>query len=395
MSTDDLQIAAAWFDTAEPKGPAYGDPETTGWCNFSSIFEWRREGSKDGCCFILARFKPEANGRQVRRLGRNVLARTGVALDVETNKLTGEIPPPIEEAVERVKTLGLTSIVYTSHNHRPENSRYRIVFPLSEEVPPELPAPEIMAERLGLLSVLDTSKLNPASPFFLPSCPYEALELHQTVVISGAPVMAEWMVEHAGALLAARQAEADRIAAEAQVEAAARREAKIAAGFDPDDSLIQKICSRFDLDGVLRAHGYDKSGTRYRHPNSESGSFGADIKILGGVERVYSHNGGDPLHHNNLPTWCTVRAIDVFDAVVILDFAGDRDRALRELAERFNLTKASEKKAIAALLHRMIRWRATQAEIETAALNEGKRFGLSRDDVIRIAIHVVSRREAA
>jgi hypothetical protein len=235
---------------------------------------------------------------------------------------------------------------------------------------------------------------HPTSGSLIP-CPYEALELHQTVVISGAPVMAEWMVEHAGALLAARQAEADRNAAEAQVEAAARREAKIAAGFDPDDSLIQKICSRFDLDGVLRAHGYDKSGTRYRHPNSESGSFGADIKILGGVERVYSHNGGDPLYHNNLPTWCTVRAIDVFDAVVILDFAGDRDRALRELAERFNLTKASEKKAIAALLHRMIRWRATQAEIETAALNEGKRFGLSRDDVIRIAIHVVSRREAA
>jgi hypothetical protein len=53
VSTDDLPITVAWFDTAEPNGPAFGDPETTSWDNFTSIFQWRREGSKDGCCFIL------------------------------------------------------------------------------------------------------------------------------------------------------------------------------------------------------------------------------------------------------------------------------------------------------------------------------------------------------
>ena len=166
-------------------------------------------------------------------------------------------------------------------------------------------------------------------------------------------------MDRAGALQAARQAEAERIAAEAQAEAAARREAKIAAGFDPDDLLIEKLRSRFDLDDVLRSHGYDKAGTKYRHPNSSSGSYGADIKTLG-VE-VLSYNATDPLHAGNLPAWCGgVTALDAFDVVAILDFGGDRTRAMREMAERFNLTKAAERKALAGLLFRLIRRGASQ-----------------------------------
>ncbi len=39
MSTvNDLRLTVAWFDTATPDGPAYGDPETTTWGNFASIF---------------------------------------------------------------------------------------------------------------------------------------------------------------------------------------------------------------------------------------------------------------------------------------------------------------------------------------------------------------------
>src|SRR6185437_15563480 len=101
----------------------------------------------------------------------------------------------------------------------------------------------------------------------------------------GNAINAAWMRDCAGALLAQRQAEADRLAAQAHAEAAERREAKIAAGFDPEDSLIEKLRSRFDLDHVLLSHGYDKIGSKYRHPNSGSGSYGADIKILGGIER--------------------------------------------------------------------------------------------------------------
>jgi hypothetical protein len=237
------------------------------------------------------------------------------------------------------------------------------------------------------------SKVHAASLFYLPSSPYDRLDQHQTVTVPGALIDAAWMTERAGALLAARQGEADRIAAEAHAEAAARREAKIAAGFNPDDSLIEKLRSRFDLGSVLLAHGYDKAGTKYRHANSSSGSYGADIKILGGIDRVFSHNGTDPLHASNLPPWCgTVTALDAFDVVAILDFGGDRKKALRALAERFNLTKAAERKTLAALIGRMISRRATQQETEKAAYAEGERLGMCRVEVCRVAAWVVEQR---
>jgi hypothetical protein len=330
-ATDNLPLAVAWFEMAivPDNCPAMGDPECTTWGAFTSVFEWRREGDKDGCCFSAARFRLESDGRQVRRKKTNLIARTAIVLDIETSKKTGEVPPPPDQAITRTRSLGFACLVYTSHNHKPGDVRYRVVLPLSAEIPHDLPAPEVMADALGLLGVLDVSKIGAESLFYLPSCPYGALDLHQTVIVPGAPIDAAWIMERAGALLAARQAEAERIAAEAQAEAAARREAKIAAGFDPDDSLIEKLRSRFDLDDVLRSHRYDKAGTKYRHPNSSSGSYGADIKTLGGVERVFTHNATDPLHRDNLPSWCGgVTALDAFDVVAILDFGGDRTRAM-------------------------------------------------------------------
>jgi hypothetical protein len=393
-ATDNLPLVISWFETAIRKGePAIGDPERTTWGAFASVFWWRREGEKDGPGFVPARFSLEPDGRHVRRLNRNLLARTVIALDCETNKLTGEVPPPFAEAVERVETTGDAAVIYTSHNHTVSAPRYRIVLPLSEEIATDLPAVEVIADRLCLLGVLDRSKLGASSFFYSPSCPYDALDWHQTVTVPGTPVDAEWMRDRAGAILGARQAEADRIAAEAHAEAAARREAKIAAGFDPDDSLIEKLRSRFDLGSVLIGHGYDKGGTKYRHPNSSSGSYGADIKAFGGIERVFSHNGTDPLHASNLPPWCgTVTALDAFDVVAILDFGGDRKKALRALAERFSLTKAAERKTLAALIGRMINRRASQKEIEAAAYAEGERLGMSGTEVCRVATWVVEQR---
>jgi hypothetical protein len=396
MNADDLPLVISWFENAGEKGsPAYGDPERTNWRPFASVFEWRREGEKDGPNFVPSRFKLEPDGRHVRRLKANVVARTAVALDIEGDKKTGEVPPRLPMAMDRAKAQGFACLGYSSHSHRPGVDRYRLVFPLSAEIAPELPAPEIMAEALGLLGVLDRSKIGASSLFYLPSCPYGALDLHQTIVIPGAPIDAAWIARHGGALLALRQAEDDRIAAEAQAEAAARREAKIAAGFDPDDSLIEKLRSRLDLDSILTSHGYAKAGTKYRHPNSESGGYGADIKVLGGIERVFSHNGTDPLHATNLPQWCDVTAIDAFDVTAILDFGGDRTRALRELATRYIPSKAAEQKALASLMFRMSDRGATQGEIEAAAFAEGERVGLSRDEVCRVSVWVASQSTAA
>ena len=85
--------------------------------------------------------------------------------------------------------------------------------------------------------------------------------------------------------------------------------------------------------------------------------------------------------------------------MTILDFGGDRQKAMTELAQRFNLTKVEERKAVARLLFRMIAHQADQQDIEAAALAEGRRLGLSRDEVCQVAVWVASQstmiREAA
>jgi hypothetical protein len=383
MNADDIPLTISWFSTATPDGgPALGDPELTTWAQFCGVSWFRREGIKDGPCFATARFTMEPDGRQVRRLKANLVARTAIALDIEANKRTGEIPPDPDEAIRRAEEKGLACLLYTSHSHRaPDTIRYRMVFPLSQEIDPELPAPIVVAEFLGLDGTLDASKIGAQSLFYLPSCPDGMSDAHQEIIVPGAPVDAAWLT----AALGARQIEADRIAGIAQAEATARREAKIAAGFDAENSLIEKLRSHFDLDTVLTAHGYDRQGAKYRHPNSSSGCFGADIKTFGGIPRIYSHNATDPLHADNLPDWCTVTALDAVDVVTILDFAGDRQRALRELAQRFNLDKAAERRRLSQLIFRLIKRQATQEQIEADATAEGQRLGLSYEEVCGVA----------
>jgi hypothetical protein len=260
------------------------------------------------------------------------------------------------------------------------------VLPLSETIAVDLPAVEVVANDMQLLGVLDRSKVGASSLFYLPSANDGELDHHECVVIDGNPISAAWMGDTAGALLAQRQAEEERIAAVAHAEAAERRAAKIAAGFDPDDSLIERLRSRFDLGAVLLSHGYDRAGGKSRHPNSESGAYGADVKTFVGVERIYSHNGTDPLHADNLPAWCGgVTALDVIDVVTILDFGGDRTKALRELAKRFGISKDEERRTLAKLIFRLVRQQARQDAIEASAAAEGLRLGLSRDEVITVA----------
>jgi hypothetical protein len=391
----DTPLIISWFSTGMPQGPAIGDPESITWRNFVQVCSGRRKGGKDGPGFVPARFKLEPDDKHVRRVAANLVARTAVAIDCETNKTSGEVPPPAAEAAERVRKAGWAGVIYTSHNHTPVAPRYRILLPLAEEIDSELPAVEAVADELGLTGVIDRSKTGTNSLFYLPSANPGELERHETIIIKGARIDTAWICEAGGKLLAERQAQQDRIAAEARAQAEARRQARIAAGFDADDSLIEKIRAHLDLEQVLLSHGYDKRRMKFRHPNSTSGAFGADIKTFGGIERVYSHNSNDLLHRDNLPEWCGgVTALDSFDALAILEYGGDRKKAMRELAERYGLTKRQERKTLARLLFRLIREQATQEAIEAAALAEGQRLGLTAAQVRGVA-HWVAARTAA
>ena len=340
--TASLPVVLARFPTAKPpRGPALGVVETMLWPTLATKLTGpRRIGQKDGPNLVFARFKPEPSG-EARRLKENVEGRTAVALDCETNKLTGEVPPAPSVVVDRLGRLGWAAVLYTSHSHTAEAPRYRIVLPLTDELPPILPAVEVIANALGLNGVLDTSKLGAASVFYLPSAPAgSSVEHHQAVHVHGAPVDAAWMQDQAGVILAKREAEQAAIRAEVMAEAERRRQAKLKAGGSakPAENLIQAIRDRLDLAGELLKHGYEKQGDRYLYSGSETGIAGVHILTGGdGVERAYSHHSGDPLAAGNLPSWCFSKAVDVVDVVTILDFGGDQRKALHELAKRFEI----------------------------------------------------------
>ena len=112
--------------------------------------------------------------------------------------------------------------------------------------------------------------------------------------------------------------------------------------------------------------------------------------MFGGIERVYSHNANDPLHRGNLPSWCTIAAVDAVDAKIILDYGGDRKKSLHDLAKLYGLDKKQERKQLSSLLFRLIRQQAEQAHIETAIFATGQRLGLSRSEVIEVAHWVAS-----
>lgn len=336
----DLAFTVSRFATAVavPTGPAFGTMLTTTWPAFAGLFKRRRQGKKNGPCFAPARFRPEPDGA-VRRILENVLTRTAIVLDIETDPKTGEVPPSFTEALARVEARGWTAVGYTSHSHAPAAPRYRIVVPLSGEIAADLPAAEVVAGLLRMDGVLDTGKVGPASVFYLPSCAPGKLAQHETVAIEGQPIDAAWMVERAGALLAEREAVRERQRAEAMEAAAKRREARIRKGFDPNSSIIELIRGHLDLRGELIAHRYTAAGEgRYLYPGSETGVAGVyTMSGRDGVERVFSHHSGDPLAAGNLPSWCRAKAIDAVDVVTILDFAGDQKAALRALATRFGI----------------------------------------------------------
>ena len=96
--------------------------------------------------------------------------------------------------------------------------------------------------------------------------------------------------------------------------------------------IIAKVNSQYDLTGELQLRGYRRVGRHYLSPQSSTGTPGVHI-LTGddGKERVYSHHGEtDPLsnlNHNG-------HALDVFDVICTLDYAGDVSQAVADLAPK-------------------------------------------------------------
>lgn len=102
-----------------------------------------------------------------RRIAENVVSRSLITLDIDH---------PKNSTLDLIKDLldGQAWCLYSTHSHRPDHKRYRLILPLSREVSPEeyIPIARRVADDLGM-EIFDNSTYEPVRLMYWPSCPQD------------------------------------------------------------------------------------------------------------------------------------------------------------------------------------------------------------------------------
>jgi len=234
------------------------------WLNLCARLSRHEIGPKDGPALACATF----NGT---RSNANIATRTMVALDVETSR-DGVVPPPIDETIMTLTTLGVRAFVWTTHSHTPAAPRYRVLAPLSRAIDYEAAVDphiaECVAAQIGIRPVCDPSKFGAASLFYLPRHPDGATFKAQE--IAGIPI--DSGMAHTAALTVAQGV------AEQESVIRARRAAR---ELDPETrGLIDEYNRLHPIVERLAAYGYRRDGNRWKSRHQHAASQGATT-VLG------------------------------------------------------------------------------------------------------------------
>ncbi len=247
-----------------------GRPVTATWENIAQRLCVHREGDKDGPAIAAAMF----SGTRSRA---NLIMRTLVALDIETSKATGAVPPDPQVIVDLLTQKHLASVLWTTHSHTPADPRYRVVMPLSApldcaelgEAEPFIAASA--AAQLGLCDVCDTSKYGASSLFYLARHP--AGSPFKAHILEGEPI-------DAGQLRAVAIMVAQNEAMTAAEKAAHRARASL----PPEVAeTIRTFNEQHDLREMFTRYGYVREGGRWKSPFQTVTSQGATTILPGGL----------------------------------------------------------------------------------------------------------------
>jgi hypothetical protein len=149
----------------EPRGPT-----TKEWREFCVAIEQHARScatSKDGMAIIPAVFAPGE-----RLVDRAVVAVTALGLDVDADPVKGQRFMPLEE-VQRV--LPFAAVAYSTFSNSPDRPRYRVLFPLAEEIPPA--AFGVLWQWANKVTggvLMDPACKNPSRLYYAPRSPAEA-----------------------------------------------------------------------------------------------------------------------------------------------------------------------------------------------------------------------------
>lgn len=304
MSAQDLVISATMFaDAHDNVGRAF----TSTWGKLAERLSRHDEGTKDGPALTCATF----NGR---RGNTTLVARSLIALDIETNKITGEIPPHPADMAGILAAKRLACAVWSTHSHQTSEPRWRAVFPLSKPIP--LPDDDAratdmflsptVAAQLGLAGVADRSKFGASSLMFLPRHPSGG-EWYAKV-FEGDPIDTDELM--AIAIMVSEKVQAD----EAKVAAMRARNAL------PPEILetIDQFNDMHPLPAMLIKYGYRKEGRRWKSRN-QAGAGGTVILPDGRTFVSFSGSDADagvgarPLRASSQAA-CYGSAMDLFRA---------------------------------------------------------------------------------
>jgi hypothetical protein len=222
-----------------------------------------RPGDKDGVAMICGIF-----GEGQTRSSKTVVDRDCIALDIDGNKDTGEVPPDPESVAHYIMAKKLAAVMWTTHSHTIELPKYRIVLPLSSSIrvaqvgkTVDKMLSAITAANLRLNGVVDSSKFGAASLMYLarhaPGAP------HWSKIIEGEPINAPEL--YAVAYMASEKD---------QMRAAQRAALKATTEFPPEvRAKIDRFNALNEISDLFAEYGYRRAGDRwkskYQHPSSQ------------------------------------------------------------------------------------------------------------------------------
>lgn len=250
------------------------------WARVAKRLSIHTVGTKDGSAITVGLFAGT-------RSTDNLVARTAIALDVETSKTTGEVPPDPQAVCERLRARHLASVVWTTYSHTPAEPRYRVLVPFTQPVLLDevnfmfdnwfSPA---LARALDIEGVCDRTKFGAASLFYLPRIQNDSAA-RSAVIVPGLPLLP------ADAIRAARAAH--------DTDMQQQREELVGA-FKMDPQVMETIKAFNDshpVESLLDRYGYRRRGKRWKSPHQSPNSVGATEVRRDDGERWLSFSDSD------------------------------------------------------------------------------------------------------
>jgi hypothetical protein len=243
------------------------------------------------------------------RKGDRVAFWSCLVLDIEASaetlpsglkRVTGPLPPPMDELATELELRGWDAALATSHSHEgPAEAgtlgpRYRVALRTDRPVKPEEIKPLAMhvADTLGVGDCVDTSCMEPARLFYDARVPHDRQALAQSAIIEGEALNVDALLSEAIA-----------------VSAPIRRKAGGSTG-----SVIDAFNQQADFASIIEPHGYEPRGrNRCMWPSSSTRVAG--VVQVPRTGRLFSHHPNDPLYtggpgggaHDTFSAWCILK----------------------------------------------------------------------------------------